>query len=144
MVAKEKIHKILSEYKDFKIATICSHSSLQIFRGARQEGVKTIGIVKRDKKELYEGFPLGKPDEFLVVDDYADVPEDELRARNAIIIPHGTFVEFVGEKFNSLEVPIYGNRDSIAWERSRDKMFEWLHKAKIKTRQIACVFQPIT
>lgn len=136
MVTRQKIHEILSEYKDFKIATICSHSSLQLFRGARQEGIKTIGIVKKDKKELYESFPLGRPDEFLVVDDYSDVPESELRANNAIIIPHGTFVEYVGEKFDTLEVPIYGNRNSIAWERSRSKMFEWLHKANIKTPRV--------
>ncbi len=136
MVSKEKIAEILSDYKDFKIATICSHSSLQIFRGARQEGVKTIGIVKKDKKELYESFTYGRPDEFIVVDDYSDIPEKELTSRNAIIIPHGSFVEYSGENFDKLQVPIYGNRKSVVWERSRKKMFEWLNKAKIKTPRV--------
>ncbi|MDO8554435.1 MAG: formate--phosphoribosylaminoimidazolecarboxamide ligase [Candidatus Micrarchaeota archaeon] len=136
MVTKDKIDAILADYKDFKIATICSHSSLQIFRGARQEGIKTIGIVKADKKELYESFTHAKPDEFIVVDDYSQIPEKELLEKNAIIIPHGSFVEYSGENFEKLNVPIYGNRNSVIWERSRKKMFEWLHKAKIKTPKV--------
>ncbi|MFH1222439.1 MAG: formate--phosphoribosylaminoimidazolecarboxamide ligase [Candidatus Micrarchaeota archaeon] len=136
MVEKKKIDEILAKYKDFKIATICSHSSLQIFHGARAEGIKTVGIVLKDRKALYESFPYGKPDEFLVVDNYTDIPEAELVARNAIIIPHGSFVEYTGPKFDELKVPIYGNRRSIAWERSREKMFEWMKKAGIKTPRI--------
>src|SRR3989338_7381323 len=118
MFDKEKIGRILDSYKDFKIATICSHSSLQIFKGAREEGIKTIGIVKRENKALYESFPLGKPDEFLVVDDYSKLPENELLTRNAIIIPHGSFVEYTGKNFENLKVPIYGNSASVVWERS--------------------------
>jgi len=136
MALKDKIAQILGSYKKISVATICSHSSLQIFKGAREAGLKTIGIVKKDKKALYESFPYGRPDEFLVVDDFANIPTDELVARNAIIIPHGSFVEYVGEKVDSLEVPVYGNRASLAWERSRDKMFEWMHKAGIKTPKL--------
>lgn len=133
MLEKKDIDNILSDYKDFKIATICSHSSLQIFNGAREEGIKTIGIVQKDKKALYESFPLGRPDEFLVVDNYKDIDVDELVAQNAVVIPHGSFVEYVGERFDNMKVPVYGNRNSIIWERSREKMFEWIKKAGIKT-----------
>jgi len=136
MVEKEKIDGILSDYGGIKIATICSHSSLQIFRGARMEGIKTIGIVQKERRKLYESFPLGKPDEFIEVDNHADIPVDELVARNAVIIPHGSFVEYVGTKFDDLEIPVYGNRRSIAWERSRTKMFEWIKKAGVKRPRI--------
>lgn len=136
MIPKAKIDGLLSNYRNFKIATICSHSSLQIFKGAREEGIKTIGIVRKDKKALYESFPYGRPDEFLVVDDFKDISADELVARNAIIVPHGSFVEYVGEHIDNLAVPIYGNRASLVWERSRGKMFEWMHKAGIKTPRL--------
>ena len=136
MVNRKEIEEILSNYKDFKIATICSHSSLQIFRGAREEGIKTIGIVQKGKRELYESFTYGAPDEFIEVDSYAKIPQKELLEKNAIVIPHGSFVEYAGEGFASLEVPIYGNRESIIWERSREKMFEWIDKAKIKRPKI--------
>lgn len=136
MISKQRIDKILSEYKNFKIATICSHSSLQIFRGARDEGIKTIGIVRKERKELYESFSLGKPNEFLVIDDIDDIPADELIAQNAVIVPHGSFVEYVGDKVDNLKVPIYGNRASLVWERSRERMFEWMQKAGIKTPKL--------
>ncbi|MBN1169475.1 formate--phosphoribosylaminoimidazolecarboxamide ligase [Candidatus Micrarchaeota archaeon] len=136
MLERQKIDELISNYSDFKIATICSHSSLQIFRGAREEGIKTIGIVQKNKRKLYESFPYGKPDEFIEVDSYADMPVDELVEKQAIIIPHGSFVEYIGKKFDTLEIPVYGNRASIMWERSREKMFRWLSKAGIKTPKI--------
>ncbi len=54
MVEKKKIDEILSGYRKFTIATICSHSSLQIFQSARLEGIKTVGLVLKDKKALYD------------------------------------------------------------------------------------------
>ncbi|MEW6722287.1 MAG: formate--phosphoribosylaminoimidazolecarboxamide ligase [Candidatus Micrarchaeota archaeon] len=136
MLERKRIEDILSGYRRFKIATICSHSSLQIFKGAREEGIKTIGIVQKDKRKLYESFPLGRPDEFIEVDSYKDIPADLLISEEAIIIPHGSFVEYVGKAFDDLPVPVYGNRTSIAWERSREKMFQWLKKAGIKTPKV--------
>ena len=136
MLERQKIDDILSNYGDFKIATICSHSSLQIFKGARDEGIKTIGIVQKNRRKLYESFPYGKPDEFIEVEGFDDIPVKELVEKQAIVIPHGSFVEYVGKKFDDIKVPIYGNRESIAWERSREKMFEWLKAAGIKTPRI--------
>lgn len=136
MITQEKVKEILGEYKDFKIATICSHSSLQIFKGAREEGIKTVGIVQKGKRKLYESFPYGRPDEFVEVDDFSQFPVEELVEKEAIAIPHGSFVEYVGEKYDDLELPVYGNRNSLAWERSREKMFEWIRKAGIKTPKV--------
>lgn len=129
---RKKINEILDGYKDLKIATICSHSSLQIFRGAREEGIKTIGIVTKERRKLYESFPKGKPDEFIEVDDYSEIPVKELVEKNAVIVPHGSFVEYVGGKIDDYEVPIYGNRKSLEWERSREKMLEWIDRSGVK------------
>ncbi|MDD5022739.1 MAG: formate--phosphoribosylaminoimidazolecarboxamide ligase [Candidatus ainarchaeum sp.] len=118
------------------MATICSHSSLQIFHGAKQEGIKTIGIVKEKNKSFYENFPEARPDEFIVVDNYSDIPVDTLIQKNAVIVPHGSFVEYVGKKLDNLEIPIFGNRGSLKWERDRMKMFEWMQKAGLRTPKI--------
>jgi 5-formaminoimidazole-4-carboxamide-1-(beta)-D-ribofuranosyl 5'-monophosphate synthetase len=136
MLERKAIEDVLSDYKGFKIATICSHSSLQIFKGAREEGIKTIGIVQKDRRKLYESFPLARPDEFIEVDSYRDLPKQELVDKEAIIIPHGSFVEYAGTEFDDLEVPIYGNRASIQWERERSKMLSWIRKAGVKTPQL--------
>ncbi len=136
MIEKSKIDAIISEYRKPSIATICSHSSLQIFHGARQEGLKTIGICLRGREKIYEVFPLAKPDEFVFVNSYSEIPESELVARDAILIPHGSFVEYTGEKIDDLAVPVLGNRASLVWERSREKLFDWIYKAGLKTPKV--------
>lgn len=136
MIEKSKIDEILSSYKKPAVATICSHSSLQIFHGARQEGLKTIGICLPGKEKMYDAFPLAKPDEFIFVDSYPDISAGDLVAHNAIIVPHGSFVEYMGEKLDDFPVPVLGNRRSLMWERSREKMFDWIYKAGLKTPKV--------
>ncbi|MEF8849003.1 MAG: formate--phosphoribosylaminoimidazolecarboxamide ligase, partial [Candidatus Thermoplasmatota archaeon] len=128
------IEKILKDYdkEELTIATVCSHSSLQIFNGAKKEGFKTLGISVGDRRKIYDAFPLGKPDEFLDVDTYDEILEhtDELRDKNAIIIPHGSFVEYLGaDKFLKLDLPTFGNRDVLTWESDRTKERQWLEEA---------------
>ncbi len=137
MISKTEIESILNHYdKDFiSLCTICSHTALQIFHGARQEGFKTLGICVKDRAELYQSFPLAKPDKLILVDDCRDILEpkiqDTLIANNAILIPHGSFVEYIGaEKIsNDLAVPIFGNRKSLEWENDRECQRKWIESA---------------
>jgi len=128
------IRDMLASYdkKDITIATVCSHSSLQIFNGAKKEGFKTLGISVGDKKNFYDAFPLGKPDEFLIVDNYKEIVKQSeyLRKKNAIVIPHGSFVEYLGaENFLKLDIPTFGNRNVLMWESDRNKERKWLEGA---------------
>ena len=130
------IKEILSTYdkKNLTIATVCSHSSLQIFNGARKEGFKTLGIAVGERKKIYDAFPLGKPDEFFTVDSYKDIIKcaEELLEKNVIIIPHGSFVEYLGaDNFLTLPLPTFGNRKVLLWESDRKKEKEWLKSAGI-------------
>ncbi|MEW6528581.1 MAG: formate--phosphoribosylaminoimidazolecarboxamide ligase [Candidatus Micrarchaeota archaeon] len=136
MIKKSKINEIISSYKKPAVATICSHSSLQIFYGAKQEKLKTIGICLQGNEKIYNAFQLAKPDEFIFVDSYSDIPVAELVSKNAIIVPHGSFVEYVGKKLDNLAIPILGNRNSLVWERSRKKMFDWIRKAGLRTPKV--------
>ncbi|MDD5502140.1 MAG: formate--phosphoribosylaminoimidazolecarboxamide ligase [Candidatus Thermoplasmatota archaeon] len=134
MVESKRISEILNSYdkKNLRIATVCSHSSLQIFNGARREGIKTIGIAVGKPPKFYDAFPLGKPDEFFVVDSYKDIPKctKELAEKNAVIIPHGSFVEYLGaDNFANIELPTYGNRNVLGWESDRAKSRIWLEGA---------------
>ena len=136
MVQRKRIKEILSGYdrEEIVLATACSHSSLQIFHGAKKEGFKTIGIAIGKQPKFYDAFPLAKPDEFLVVDKWKDIPAlaDELTERNVILVPHGSFVEYLGsDNFANLEIPTFGNRDVLAWESDRMKQREWLISAGI-------------
>ena len=90
MIKKDEILEILRKYdpKKVRIGTICSHTALQIFHGARQEGFRTVGIITQDRKFAYEAFPLGKPDEYIIVENCEDLiserSQKELRNKNLI------------------------------------------------------------
>jgi 5-formaminoimidazole-4-carboxamide-1-(beta)-D-ribofuranosyl 5'-monophosphate synthetase len=132
----ENVRKILGDYdlKDITVTTVCSHSSLQIFHGAKVEGFKTLGICMGKQPRYYDAFPKAKPDEFLCLDSYKAIRDhlDELRSRNAIVVPHGSFVEYLGaDNFANMEVPTFGNRAVLNWESDRDKEREWLESAGI-------------
>jgi 5-formaminoimidazole-4-carboxamide-1-(beta)-D-ribofuranosyl 5'-monophosphate synthetase len=133
--------RALAEYDPGKltIATVCSHSSLQIFNGARKEGFRTLGICKGPPPKHYDAFPLGKPDAFFQVNEYADLLDqaDELRARNVVIIPHGSFVEYMGAgNYAKLQVPVYGNRGVLEWESDRERSRQWLVGAGIRMPEV--------
>ena len=125
--------------KNLTICTVCSHSSLQIFNGAKKEGFKTLGIVVgKDRQRVYEAFPLGKPDEFLIVKDYKEIltKTKELQEKNVIVIPHGSFVEYLGaDKFTSLDLPTFGNRNVLKWESDRNMERSWLEGAGLTMPQ---------
>lgn len=140
MILKKEIDETLSGYdlKKVKIATICSHSALQIFHGAKQEGFKTLGICMKDRKFVYDAFPLARPDEFLLVDDFEEIlqkgMQNEMIDNNVIVVAHGSFVEYVGTEAlrRNFHVPMFGNRSTLEWESDRVKQRTWLGKADLR------------
>lgn len=141
MVPKERIDKMVEGYDRDKvtIATVCSHTSLQIFDGARKEGFKTMGITVGQNIKFYDAFPRGKPDEFLKVGSYLELLDmaDDLVAQNVILVPHGSFVEYMTpKKFEELEVPTFGNRRVLGWESNREMQRQWLASAGVEMPNI--------
>ena len=68
---------------NYRIATIGSHSALQIFKGAHDEGFKTISICKKGSESPYRMFNAA--DEIITVNSYADFPkiQNQLIKKNA-------------------------------------------------------------
>lgn len=122
---------------DVSITTLCSHTALQIFHGAKCEGFKTVGIVDSSRKWFYDLFS-NLIDEFVVVDNWLDVFSPrviaKLRELNSILIPHGSLVEYVGlEHVRRAPIPIFGIRDLLAVESNQHSKMELLSRAGIRT-----------
>lgn len=118
--------------EDLTIATVCSHTSLQIFDGARKEGFKTLGIAVGKPPRFYDAFPKAKPDEFILVESYPQIPKiaEQLRQKNAVIVPHGSVVQYLGiDAFEVLPVATFGNRAVLRWESDREMERQWLTSA---------------
>ncbi len=136
----EKVKAVLDSYdpKKITIGTICSHSALQIFYGAKQEGFKTVGVGKPDRKATYDAYAAATPDVYIEVNDWSEILTDrvqqELIAHNTIMIPHGSFVEYVGlsNMIGGFYVPVLGNRSTLEWESDRASQRKWLLAAGLR------------
>ncbi|MBU1446446.1 formate--phosphoribosylaminoimidazolecarboxamide ligase [Patescibacteria group bacterium] len=122
---------------DYKIATIGSHSALQILKGAKDEGFETICICAKGKSKPYESFRVA--DKIIEIDDFANFfeIEDQLIKENAILIPHGSFVSYIGpQKMKEVKVMHYGTKGILEWESDRVKERKWLLEANCKLPKI--------
>lgn len=127
----------MASIKDYKIATLGSHSALQILKGAHDEGFETICICRKGYRKPYESFKVA--DEIIEIEHFHDFfeIEDQLIKKNAILIPHGSFVAYIGpEKVKDIKVMHYGTRGILEHESDREKARKWLEKAKCKTPKI--------
>lgn len=117
-------------FRNYKIATIGSHSALQILKGAHDEGFKTICVCEKGKTKPYLSYKVA--DEIIEIDNFQHFfkVEKELMARNAIVIPHGSFVSYLGwERVQELKCMHYGTKGILEWESNRTKERQWLLSA---------------
>ncbi|MEX2028658.1 MAG: formate--phosphoribosylaminoimidazolecarboxamide ligase [Candidatus Curtissbacteria bacterium] len=122
----------MEAYKRYKIATLGSHSALQILKGAHDEGFQTLLICTPNRLSLYKRFKF--IDKYIEIPTYKDFPKIEklLVKENAILVPHGSFVAHLGiEENKKMIVPYFGNKKVLDWESDRIKQREWMEKAKI-------------
>ncbi len=135
MITKDEIDDILRRYETGKITigTLGSHSALNIFKGAKEEGFGTICVCKKGDEIVYQRFPLA--DDVILVEDFDELLDDDIQQRlrqtNTILVPHGSFNAYIGtEKIvDELRVPLFGNRELLRWETDREKQREWLQRA---------------
>lgn len=121
----------------YKIATIGSHSALQILYGAKQEGFSTIAICEKGREEPYKSYKVA--DELILVDKFNDTLklQEKLISEKAILIPHATFFDAFGlEEVEKLKVPYFGNKKILKWEADRMLQREWLKKAGLTLPKI--------
>ena len=122
---------------DFTIATLGSHTALQILKGAKDEGFRTLAIVTPQTRRVFESFPVA--DELIEISRFEDyfTIEDQLLAKNAIVIPHGSFVSYVGpENIKNMKAQYYGSKGILEWESDRTMEREWMKKAGLNLPKI--------
>src|SRR3989338_4530836 len=88
------------------IATLGSHSALEVCEGAKQEGFFTVVVAQRGKKEI------GMVDEIILVNKFGDMAEsrymDLLKKRNAVFIPNRSFAVYAGyDVIERFPLPIF-------------------------------------
>ncbi len=120
--------------KNITIVTLGSHSALQILKGAKDEDFETAVVATPDRISLYRSYSnfIDKVFEISSWDEFPKLEKD-LLARNCIIIPHGSFVAYLGmEENKKMKVPYFGNKHVLDWEENRKMQREWMEKSGIK------------
>ena len=117
----------------YRIATLASHTALQILKGAKDEGFETIAICQKKSRRVYESFKVA--DEIIEVENYQqyfDI-EPQLIEQNAILIPHGSFVSYLGwKRVQDVKAMHYGTKQILEWESDRTKERQWLLDAGLR------------
>lgn len=127
----------MGKVSDYAIATLGSHTALQILKGAKDEGFRTVCVCQKGQEKPYESYKVA--DEIMLVDsfqEYFDI-EEQLIRQNAIMIPHGSFVSYLGwEKIQDIKVMHYGTKGILEWESDRVKEREWLKASGLRLPKI--------
>lgn len=118
------------------IATLGSHCSLQVLKGAKDEGFRTLLVCEKRRLGLYKRF--GFIDEILEVESFAEVMGDRcrkhLKQTNSVLIPHGTLIsQMKSDEIEKIETPIFGNKWILRWEADRELKEKLMNEAGLKT-----------
>ncbi len=129
MITQDEIRAVLGDYNQAKltIGVLGSHSALDICRGAKDLGFRTLVVCQRGREKTYDRYyrtanSLGIVDETIILEKFAAITEErvqrQLRARNVIFIPHRSFEVYVG--FDRIEddflLPLFGTRNLLRAE----------------------------
>lgn len=146
MIEREAIVKVLEAYDSSKIrvATIGSHSALDVCDGAVEEGFRTIAVCERGREAPYARYfrairdpegraTRGSVDDAIILPKFRDVltekVQDHLRAQNAVFIPNRSFTSYcdlteIEERFR---VPLLGSRNLLRTEeREEERSYYWI------------------
>jgi len=118
---------------NYTIATIASHSCLQILKGAKDEGFATVAIASSKHVGFYKQYSF--IDEILPTQSYKEVSalEKTLLKKNCIVVPHGSFVAYLGSDFDKkTKLPYFGSKKILEVEGDRRAQQRWLEKAGMR------------
>lgn len=116
------------------IAVLGSHSALEVCRGAKSEGFKTLVVAQKGREKTYKKHFIARDgtgcvDECLVLYKFDQLlgedTQKKLRAKNAIFVPHRSFEVYLNFDYEAIEkkfrVPMFGNRFLLKIEERERK-----------------------
>jgi len=125
LLARLSVEELLDGYSvsRLSIAAVASHSALDVFDGAKEEGFRTVAVCQRGRELAYLRFPV--VDEHIILEKFSDIVDEavqiQLRRLNAVIVPNRSMAVYVGYEAieGGLRVPVFGNRYLLRWEERR-------------------------
>lgn len=133
--------------KKLTIATLGSHSALDVCRGAKDEGFRTLVVAEKGREKTYTEYykskhGLGCVDECIVVPKFdhllrSDI-QTQLTKNNAVFVPNRSFEVYLHFDYKAIEaswsVPTFGNKFLLKIEErgKRPNQYDLLSEANIR------------
>ena len=143
MINPDSMAKMAGKYSNPQIATLGSHSALEIADGAKDEDFSTLIYCQEGRQTPYQRFSR-IADQIRVLDRFTEMASDEeqeyMNSTQSIIVPHRSLAVYLG--YDTLEkklaVPIFGNRFLFrAEERSEERgQYYMLRRAGIRLPRV--------
>jgi 5-formaminoimidazole-4-carboxamide-1-(beta)-D-ribofuranosyl 5'-monophosphate synthetase len=121
------------------IMTLGSHCSLQVLKGAKDEGFQTLLICEEKRLSLYKRFKF--IDKLVVLDNFQNLLNDDFQKNlideyNPILIPHGTLISSISmSDLEKIKIPIFGNKWILRWESDRSLKQHLMNESLLPTPQ---------
>jgi 5-formaminoimidazole-4-carboxamide-1-(beta)-D-ribofuranosyl 5'-monophosphate synthetase len=117
------------------IGTLGSHCSLQVLKGAKDEGFRTLLITEKKRYLVYRRFNF--IDHIILVDNFRDILKSDIQKRlnqlDCILIPHGTLIStLTSDEIESINVPFFGNKFILRWEADRNLKQKLMVESKLQ------------
>src|SRR5438270_564830 len=139
--------KINLSKNNITVATLGSHSALDVCRGAKDEGFQTLVICQKGREKTYTqyfktGDNTGCVDECIVLDTFSDIMKDIIQnmliEKNAIFVPNRSFEAYLHFDYKAIEekfrVPMFGNKKLLKIEERgvQPNQYDLLDEAHIR------------
>ncbi|MBN2245406.1 MAG: DUF1246 domain-containing protein, partial [Candidatus Aminicenantes bacterium] len=148
MIPREEICDVLNNYDQDKlvIGAVASHSALDTFDGAMDEGFSTLAICQKGREKTYDHYfktertPQGKllsgcVDHTWIFPRFGDIltpaSQKKLIKNNVLFIPNRSFTSYctLDDIENNFRIPMFGSRNLLrSEERTEKKDYYWLLK----------------
>lgn len=117
--------------EDLCLAVLGSHSALEVCRGAKAQGLRSLVVAQEGRHRTYaehyaydERTGLGCVDETLVLERFRQVLDEgtqtALNEAGAVFVPHRSFEVYLDSDYEAIEqrfqVPMFGNRHLLRIE----------------------------
>ena len=151
MITQENIKKVLEKYdkNNLTIGTLGGHSALDVCRGAKLHGFRTVVVCQKGREKTYDKYyksrdGKGIVDEIIIVDKFKDIVkrnvQEKLMELNTVFMHNRYFWVYCNFKEieNKFLVPIFGSRSMLKLEE-RDvpkNQYYILQKAGIRIPKI--------
>ncbi len=148
MLTQKQIQEVAGKYDKNRltIGTLGGHSALDVCRGAKDEGFRTVVVCRKGREKTYGQYyrsrdGKGVVDEIILVDNFNEITtaaiQQRLRELNTIFIQSRYFWVYCNYKDveNRFFVPLFGSRSMLKAEEriGKDNQYKLLEKAGIKT-----------